>query len=248
VRRLAVTLAAVLSGPAAAAADVLDVESGFPLEVEDAYPVGYLGREAQLHVRYERTHDGEDGVVFLPRLELGFPRNGQLSLAQRFLTGSADPNGVGPTTAEFLYNVNQETLAVPALALVALADFPTGDETHGVDAGGKALLTKTLPGIWHLHRLHLNGLYQANDDVRSGERGTRWKAVLGYSAVVTNELLFVSDVFREETFAEDEEHNVAELGLRWAVTPWAVLSAGVGFGFGDESPDVRPVVAAQHEF
>lgn len=248
-RRSAVLLVAVtLAVPMRTAADVVDIESGFPLEIEDAYPIGYLGREAQVHVRYERTHDGEDALHLVPRLELGFPRNAQLAIAQRFVVGSVDPNGVGTTTAEFLYNVNQETLVLPALGLVALADFPTGDDTHGVDAGGKVLLTKTMPGTWHLHRVHVNALYQANDDVQPGERGTRYKVAIGYSTVVTNELLLLTDLVRAETFEEAVEHNFAELGLRWAITPWAVLSAGIGFGIGDESPDVRPVVALQHEF
>jgi hypothetical protein len=246
--RLVAVLAALVALPASAVADVLDLESGFPLEIEDAYPIGYLGREAQLHLRYERTHDGEDGVHFLPRLEVGFPRNGQLSVAQRLATGGIEPDGVGPTVVELLYNLNQESLAFPALSVVAVADLPSGDDAHGVDAGGKLLLTKTLPGTWRLHRLHANVLYQANDDVRSGERGTRYKAVLGYSTVVTNELVLLGDVFREESFMEDEEHNVAEMGLRWAITPRAVVSAGIGFGFGDESPDVRTVLGIQHEF
>lgn len=242
-----VVAALAVSAPPSAA-DVLDLEDGFPTSVEDAYPIGYLGREIQLHVSYERTHAGDDGVRFRPRVEFGFPRNGQLSIAQRFTSGSVEPNGVGPTELEFLYNVNQETLVLPAVALVARADLPTGKSAHGVDAGGKLLVSKTLPGTWHLHRLHANAFYQANDDVRPAERGARFRFVLGYSTVVTNELLFVGDLLREHTFTEDEELNLAEVGLRYALTPRMVISAGVGFGIGDESPDVRAALGVQYEF
>jgi hypothetical protein len=250
-RTLAAAVLALAAFPAVVppvAADVLDLEDGFPTSVEDAYPIGYLGREIQMHVSYERTHAGDDGVRFRPRVEFGFPRNAQVSVAQRFTTGSVEPNGVGPTELELLYNLNQETLALPAVSLVARADFPTGKPAHGVDAGGKLIVSKTLPGTWHLHRVHANALYQANDDVQPGERGARFRFVVGYSTVVTNELLFVGDLLREHTFSEDEEVNLAEVGLRYALTPRMVVSAGVGFGIGDESPDVRAAMGVQYEF
>lgn len=109
-------------------------------------------------------------------------------------------------------------------------------------------MTKTIPGTWRLHRAHINGLYQANDQVQSGERGTRYKVVVGYSVVITNELVLVADVFRDHKFQKDADQNLVEAGFRWIATPRAVLSAGVGTGFGDHSPDVRAILGLQYEF
>lgn len=45
---------------------------------------------------------------------------------------------------------------------------------------------------------------------------------------------------------EDREANLVEAGARWQLTPLAVLSAGAGAGFLDESPQFRFLVGVQH--
>ena len=40
--------------------------------------------------------------------------------------------------------------------------------------------------------------------------------------------------------------NLVEAGLRWQMTPLTVLTAGVGAGFGRDSPDVRATIGFQH--
>lgn len=227
---------------------VMELESGYPLEIEDAYPLGYLGREFRTTTRYERGDDGGDALTFISQLEIGFPRNAAITVSQPFIFGNVEPDGVGNTELELLYNLNQETRTLPAFSVAGLLEFPTNDDAHGTDPGIELLATKTLPGTWRNHRVHANFLYQANDDVQAGQRGGRYKAVLGYSVVVTNELVFVADLVREQTMEEDEEHNLAEVGLRYQLTPRTVLSGGLGFGFGDESPDTRATFGLQFAF
>ena len=231
-----------------AQAEVLEVESGYPLEVEDAYPLSFLGREFRTNISYERGHDGVDAFTATAGLEVSFFRNTQLSVTQPFIFGEVEPDGVGNTELEMMVNINQETLTLPAFSIAGFVEFPTNHDAHGVDPGIELLMSKTLPGTWHNHRLHANLMYQANDDVQPDERGGRYKAVLGYSTVVTNEILFVADFVREESMIENVEHNLAEVGLRWQVRPRVVVSGGVGFGFGDESPDVITTLGLQLTF
>lgn len=243
---LLLLLCALVAAPASA--EVLEVERGYPLTLEDAYPLGYLGREFRTTTRYQRGDDGSDEFRITTEVEIGFPRNGAITVSQPFILGNVEPDGVGNTEVEFLYNLNQETRVLPAFAVGALAEFPTNDDAHGTDPGVELVATKTLPGTWHSHRVHLNLLYQANDEVQPGERGGRYMAVFGYSVILTNEMLLVADIVREQTMEEDEEHNLAEVGLRYQLTPRSILSGGLGFGFGDESPDTRATFGLQIAF
>jgi hypothetical protein len=61
-------------------------------------------------------------------------------------------------------------------------------------------------------------------------------------------MVFVADLVREQLFEDHEEHNLAEFGLRYQLTPRLTLSGGTGFGFGDESPDVRVMFGFQFAF
>jgi hypothetical protein len=229
-------------------ADVVDLEEGLPLEITDAYPIPLLGREFQTMFRYELDDTGKDQFIIEPRLEIGFPRNAQITVASPFLMGEREPDGVGDVRLEFLYNFNQETQWIPAMSGVAIAEFPSGEDSEGVDPALKFIATKTLPGTWHLHRVHLNGLWQWNDDVQRGERRGRYMVAVGYSVVVTNELVFLADLVRESEMDANIEHNLAEVGLRYYLAPRWVLSGGLGFGFGNESPRMRTTLGVQMTF
>ena len=119
-RRLAVAglMVLVLAPDAGRAGDHTNLEEGLPTALTDARPIGYLGREAQAFFRYEHTDDDEDAFLAEARLEIGFPRNGQLSLSVPYLFGEIEPDGFQPVRAEVLYNVNQETRLLPSFAFV----------------------------------------------------------------------------------------------------------------------------------
>src|SRR5690606_17779194 len=111
---------------------------------------------------------------------------------------------------------------------------PTGERSEGLDSEAELLLTKTLPGTWDLHRLHLNGGYRFNDDVQDGEREGTYRLIAGYEVRATNELVLLADVFREQKLDEGMAVNLAEIGGRYRLTPYALLSIGTGVGFGDD--------------
>lgn len=228
-------------------ADVSNLEEGFPTALTDAYPIAYLGREAQLVNRFVRMHEDDDGFMFEPRLEFGFPRNTQISVAVPFRTGELEPDELGDVHVEALYNFNQETLDLPAFSAIAAVDTPTGDESHGVDPEVGAVITRTLGRSWLMHQLHLVGRYQFNAEEQADERDGRYQAVVGYSRRVSPQLFVVFDYLREQELEKDQEVNLVEAGLRYGLTPTWVLSAGAGFGIGAESPDVQATIGLQRE-
>lgn len=233
----------------ATAADHSNLEEGLPTELTDAYPIGFMGREIQALFRYERSEDGVDSFEVQPRLEFGWVRNMQFSVHSPILMGEVEPDGFGDTTVEAFWNLNQETLCTPAVALAGAVDLPTGyDDDDGVDPTVKVILSKFVGETWQYHAVHLNLIYQFNDNREDDERAGRYKAAVGYSGRVNNETIFVADFVREQEMEDDEEINLIELGLRIQATPRTVLSLGTGFGISDESPDVRGVFGIQIAF
>jgi hypothetical protein len=241
---LTVVLAAITP---LAHADVSNLEEGFPTALTDAYPIAYLGREAQLVNRFVRTHEDEDGFMFEPRLEFGFPRNTQISVAVPFQAGELEPDGIEDVRVEALYNFNQESLAIPAVSAIAGLEAPTGDDSHGVDPIVGAVMMKTLGRSPLMHRLHVIGRYQFNAEDQESERDGRYEAVIGYSRRVSPQLFVVFDYLREQELEQDREVNLVEAGLRYGLTPTWVLSAGAGFGIGAESPEVQATIGLQKE-
>lgn len=244
---IAAAAAGLLAG--AASADVLDLESGIPLTVEDAYATPFLNREIQLAFRYERTEDGKDDIVVEPRLEFGVWYNTELTIGMPMdYTESDDPDGIREVNFELLHNFNQETRLLPAVSGAVSLRAPVAEEEDGVDPGVHLLFSKTIPGTTQLHRVHLNIGYTFNTEEKPEERDGWYEVALGYQIRATNDLVLVADLVRSQEPMEHEEINLVEFGARYRVTPFVVGAAGVGFGIGDESPDVRLTLGFQWEF
>ena len=249
----AATLAVIASAPEArAGGGQANIEQGLPLHFEDTRPQEFLGREFQLVSRYERTGMGEDRWLLEPRLEFGVWHNTQLTVATPFLFGDADEgDGLGPVEVDLLYNINQETLDLPAFALKVGADFTGAAEAgggDGVDPFVGLIFDRTIGETSLYQKLHLNLLYQFNGSQLAEERDGRYEIALGYSRRLGASTMLVADLVRMQEMMEDVEVNLAEIGVRYATTPQSVLSVGVGFGIGDESPDARLTIGFQYEF
>jgi hypothetical protein len=89
--------------------------------------------------------------------------------------------GVGDLRLSGLYNINTESVWLPALSLVAGADFPTGPESDGVDPFGTVILQKTIGTSSLMHRVYVNLQGLINTEARPGERHALYKLVVGYS-------------------------------------------------------------------
>ncbi|MGB7443564.1 MAG: transporter [Coleofasciculaceae cyanobacterium] len=245
---LGLAMMGVFGHRTAQAADHLNLEEGLPLEVEDAYPVPYQGRELQGVFKYERTEDGEDRFVIEPRIEYGFAPNWQGKITVPFEFGSGGDDGLGDVGLEVFYNFNTETLSTPAFAASVGVDLPTGDDSAGVDPTIKLIATKTLGRGGNLDRLNLNLSYTLNDQRQSSERSDRFAAVLGYSRRLNSETMLLTDLVFEQEEEEDKEAFIMEVGIRYQLTPLNVLAIGGGIGLSEESPDFRITAGFQQSF
>lgn len=238
-----------IPAPSPVLADHTNLEEGLPVEVEDAYPTPYLNREVQGFLRYERTDEGKSFGAFQPRLEYGLARNWQATLEAPFFAGrSDDTEGSGDARLSLLYNFNTESEYLPAFALAAGADFPSGKHSRGVDPRAKLILSKMPWTSYRLFRLHLNLEWMRNSKRSEDEREERLKGVLGFSCRAGKDSTFVADIVREQEREKRENSTMVEAGIRTQLTPLTVLSFGAGAGMGEESPDYRITVGAQHSF
>jgi hypothetical protein len=245
-RSVALALALGLLTSSGGAADHDNLEHGQPTTLADAYAAKYLERQLHAIASYRRTEEGRDLMVFEPRFELGFPRNAQLSLGAPLQLVDFDELDLGRFAADGFYNLNQETLALPALALGAGVEAPTGEGQHGFDPYFQAYLSKLVPGSSYWHGIHLNGMLQLNADRREEERSSRYRVVLGYAFRISASLIGIVDGVREQKMKEGVTEHRAELGFRYQVTPLLVATLGGGAGAADDAAVGRANVGLQY--
>jgi hypothetical protein len=217
------------------AVDHNNLDEGRPLRLEDAYPIAYGELSAETGARVSLNRQSPDRVAFPVELLYGAYRNLHIGIGSTLATeprriDEAEKSGDLCTFA--LYNVNQETLRLPAFAAKLSLDFPTGVRSQGVDTELKGIMTRSFGRV----RAHLNLGYEfvghAGDGVRSG----RYEIVLGaqyplgYPRFMNTTVL--ADVFTQQSVhAGDTNPSGVELGIRQQVAPLTVLDLGVGTDF-----------------
>lgn len=229
------------------AADHLNLEEGLPTQLEDAYPIAYRGREIQTHISYEHQDDGKDRLTLQPQAEFGFAPNAQGKITAPFYLGDADKKDSGNIGLEAFYNFNTEGIYIPAFALSARADLPTGREAAGIDTTLKAIATKSVSRTG-LDRVHLNAAWKRNAGRSSIEREHMYQLIAGYSRRLGADTVIVADYVREQEEEKGKTFDIIELGVRRQLTPLTVLSAGAGAGVSKDSPDLRFTLGFQKSF
>jgi hypothetical protein len=240
-RYLTILLGSLAALATSQAHDHSNLESGIPLEVEDSYAAPWLNREVQLSSYFERTAEGKDHWLVEPRLEFGLPvRNAELTTGFPFEMGEAtDEDGLQNVNVELFYNFNTEGRYLPAFAVSGEAAFPVGGDPEGVDTKLELIATRTIGYSTLLHRFYLNAAWLHNDEAEPLEREDRFKLVAGYAMRATADLFLLADYVHEQELERGVTSNMAEIGLRYMLTPRTVVALGAAAGLDDESPDFR---------
>ena len=222
----------MVTAPAAYAIDHKNLDEGRPLRLDDAYAIasGELAVEVGAGFALERR--GPDRGVFPLEVLYGALPNLQLGLGTTLLT---DPHEVheqtksGDLRVSGLYNVNQETLNLPAFGLKLELNLPTGVDSAGADVEVKGIVTKSI------HRLsfHLNAGYAFVSGTTPDERDGRYEITLGASYPVGapqyTRTTLVADLFTEQGDRRGGSNVFgAEVGFRHQLTQRIVVDAGIG--------------------
>jgi hypothetical protein len=243
-------VAAVLGAVSPAQADPQALSPFVPVTIEDAYPTKTGNAELQGVTYWDHGPKGKDLATLAPEVKLGAFPGAQFEVETPYALGSASGRDQGSITFGGLYNFNAQGDWLPAFAL---HDDYSESFGLGGDSGSnnslRAIATKSLGGTAEsAPRLHLNLTWLHATDPTAKQRTDRYEAALGYSQLVTDKTAFVADYVRQQNAAKGSAENLIEAGLRHEVTDDLALSAGAGFGFGQQSPDFRLLLAVQYDF
>lgn len=234
-----VTFLLCLGLPPAWALDHDNLDKNRPLRIEDAYPLakGEFGLEGG--ARFVDRRQGRTRFVFQPQVLYGAFYNTQLEIGGDLVTEPTSVEGAeksGDVRVGVLYNLNTETLSLPALAVKLDLEFPTGVRSKGVDGTLAGILTRSF-GRW---RTHLNVEYTVVGSARGGERDGLYRLALGVSYPLGYPMRFretlIADVFtRQSDLSGGRNPTGIEVGLRHQFSSRIVLDGGLGTEFAGPS-------------
>jgi len=231
---IAVVLLLVTTGPASAI-DHKNLDEGRPLRLDDAYAIstGEIAVEAGAGFRLIRH--GADQGVFPVEVLYGAVPNFQIGVGTTLFTNPHEVDDrpkSGDLHLSALYNLNQETLTLPAFGIKLGLGVPTGIDARGWVVEVKGIVTKSIERV----SLHLNAGYEFITNTRDEERDGRYELALGFSyplgAPQFTRATLVGDVFAEQAGHRGESTTVGtEVGVRFQLTPRLVWDIGVGTEF-----------------
>ena len=228
-------LAVLGSATIASAIDHKNLDEGRPVRLEDAYAIAHGEVAIEAGAGFTLMRQGPDRGLFPIEVLWGLLPNLQLGIGTVL---STDPHEIdeppksGDLRLSALYNFNQETLALPALAAKLGLVAPTGVDAHRFGVAAKGLVTKSIQRL----SLHLNAGYEFLTDSRRDERDGRYELAIGASYPIGaprfTRATLVGDVFAEQSLRRGEAPTVGtEVGVRYQLTPRLVWDAGVGTEF-----------------
>lgn len=230
-------------------ADYRNLDPGRPIAIEDAYPLEFRAFEFQLGARHSRE-EGRRQISFEPELKWGFAKDWQFGITgeNTTLSNSQRTNSFRDTQLHLLYNLNQETFTLPAIAFRPEVIFPMGilgsENTH---AALKAIVSKT----FGMNRVHLNGSYTAGPTEAPGRGGdlvNRYFYGAAYERTFPIEFLtLLADVYAVKPIQSAPTEVISDFGARYQLTPVWVLDAGIFAGL-RKGPDFGFTVGLSYVF
>lgn len=232
---VAAVAALLLAVPAAAQKDFYNTDKNRPVRIEDAYTTERYALEVKVApVRLVRESGGlyewgiepEIAYGILPRtsIEVGFP----FEFRERG-EGEAAPSGLSGIEVSAFHNLNVETRTLPALGLRADATIPLRGR-EGVYPAVSGIATRTFS--WA--RFHANAQYTFGDAPETGAEAphgtSRWLAGVAVDRVFPlDAYLLIADLYAEQPLhADDEIEWNAGAGIRYQVSPYLAVDAGLG--------------------
>ena len=206
-----------------------------PIAIEDAYviPKGEIGVEGG--VTFNDRKEGKGRFGFQPQIIYGALENLQLEIMTGLVTEPTTLSGddkSGDLSVGVLYNLNTETIDLPAFSIRAELGFPTGVNSKGVDSELTGVMTRSF-GRW---RTHVNVGYTFLGSPQGQERSGTYRVVaavsypLGYPTSFRDTI--IANVFTRQSDLVDQRNPTGVgIGLRHQVSSRVVFDAGLGTEF-----------------
>ena len=210
-----------------------DLEIERPISVEDARPVSFRAFSGSMdwtyNVRQDRLNDHGPGFSLLYGAARGLELGGSVRYVTRPGRNALRGISSGDIELHALYSLRTESSGIPALALKAGVEFPTGLDSKGTDLHLAALATRSFERL----RVHANFLWTRLGATGSTERNDRFDGILGADCLVNTrgqtDTLLVADVgLRTNPVLGGAGIVLVEGGIRQRVGVQTIFFVGAG--------------------
>lgn len=211
-----------------------DLEPERPLTVEDARPVSFRALSGSADWTYTlrkgSLNDYGPGFSLLYGAARGLEAGAALRYVTRPERNATRGISSGDLSLHALYQIVDESAALPALAFRAGVEFPTGLDSKGTNLLLGALATRSFDSF----RLHANLRYSRLGDANPDERRDRFEGVVGTDWVMpgrrglTDTLLIADAAVRSNPVIAARTIVLLEGGFRHRLGPQTFLFAGAG--------------------
>jgi hypothetical protein len=221
----------------------LDLKSGYPLQVQDAYaiPTGEIRLQSTFTFDRRVGTDSRHGDLFSmkPEIQYGITPTIYAHALIPVYTGSGPTRTTGDVIGGVFWNFLDETNGRPAMGISADLEIPTGTRSAGLDTLLYYYVTKNIgTGLGH-DRVHANIGWIHNSGGYPDEREDLYVIRAGYSRMMFPDTLVGVDFVREKLRQQHLTENIIEIGALHSMSRWLNLSVTLGVGMCDESPDYR---------
>ncbi len=220
---------ASLSGPAFGQADYRNLDPGRPITIEDAQPIEFRAFEFQFGSRYNLHPEEGEELSFEPELKWGFAKDWQIGIGgeEAIVDDGETTDAVRHFQIHLFYNLNQESLDLPAIAFRPELTLGAGDKGADHPHGAlKMIVSKT----FGFNRVHLNGSYTVGPTEAPGKGGdlvNRYLYGLAYERTAPIEFfVLLFDLYAAAPIDGGRREIIYDLGTRIQITPTWVFDAG----------------------
>lgn len=247
----ALFLVAAPSWPATAQEDEPVSPLDEPLNVTDAFATkpGEADLELSGGYRRERGRRGRDSWPVTLELQAGLARNleATIGISETFGNSSSARSG-GTVDLGLLYQLNEESGALPAFAVSGRVGPRFGPGDEGTETELRLLASKTTGGAPALRRPSQRLLDRPH---RPGLRRAAGPLPLrrGADPGVTDDTAIAPTCVREQQERGERDLNLVSVGLRHRL-PNGGTSVGLlgGVGVGEDSPRFQVIAGVVHSF
>lgn len=240
-----------LASGSMAQSDYRNLDPGRPIAIEDAQPIEFRAFEFQLGLpRYSRE-EGDSELSFEPEIKWGIAKDWQFGISgeNATLQNGRTTNSFRDTQLHLLYNLNQESLTLPATAFrpeLILGTGILGSQSEHVAL--KAIVSRS----FGMNRIHLNGSYTIGPTEapgRGGELVNRYLYGIAYERTFPIEfLVLLADLYALKPIDGSSTKIIADLGTRLQLTPTWVLDGGIFTGALKDGPDIGFTIGLSYVF
>ena len=228
----------------------MKMSTGLPITVEDASAIKQGSVDLKLRGFYERLKErgGRNLFAIDPEIEVGVARGLSLKLSPAYRLGNASDAQQGEVELEAEYNVLEPTQGRLGITIEPTVALPYGSGSKTTEAGLAVRATQPLGTSNTAPHLHVNLGWRHLFDPESNERDNRFLMAAGVNFSVAPTTAVAFDVVREQSQERGKARNFVEAGLRHVLAEKLSVGAGVGVGFGPDSPRYRVLVGVQKLF